>query len=118
MAFRIKPLEELTLDQRASRSLLAFAVVAIVALVLSFVIAESAPSEHKVCMDATERERIRDIVLNGIDRGLEEQIRHLFEIWMKDSSDQPKRAMVGTDNAYSAHVRARRQAVAWNPPEC
>jgi hypothetical protein len=115
----IKPLEELTLGQRIA---LAVAIVAIVSLILvcvGFFVgeAESAPSEH-VCMDPTERERIRDIVLTGIDKGLEEQIKHLFEIWMKDASDQPKRAMVGTSNAYSAHARARRQAVAWDPPQC
>jgi hypothetical protein len=121
MVFRIKPLEELTLGQRIA---LAFAIAVIVSLVLACVSfflggkAESATTEHEVCMDPTERERIRDIVLTGIDKGLEEQIRHLFEIWMKDSSDQPKRAMVGTSNAYSAHARARRQAVAWEPPVC
>jgi hypothetical protein len=49
---------------------------------------------------------------------LEEQIQRLFEIWMKDASDQPRRAMVGTHNAFSAHTRARRQAVQWDPPVC
>jgi hypothetical protein len=118
---RIKPLEELTLGQRIA---LAFAIVAVVSLVLiciGFLVgeAESAPSEQvQVCMDATERERIRELVLSGIDKGLEEQIQRLFEIWMKDASDQPRRAMVGTNNAFSAHTRARRQAVQWDPPVC
>jgi hypothetical protein len=77
------------------------------------------PSEAQTpCMDETERERIREIVLRGIDKGLEEQITHLFEVWIKDPGEQPKRAMVGTANAWNAHFRARKQAIAWDPPVC
>jgi hypothetical protein len=70
------------------------------------------------CMDPTEREKVRDIVLNGIDAGLEKSIVHLFDIWTKDLNDQPRRAMVGTNNAVNAHARARKQALAWDPPPC
>jgi hypothetical protein len=70
------------------------------------------------CMDPTERERVRDIALRGIDKGLEEQVMRLFEVWMKDPGDQPRRAMVGTNNAVNAHIRARKQATEWDPPIC
>jgi hypothetical protein len=95
--------------------------VGVVTVVVALILIALLDAESKVqvdCMDPTERERIRDIVLRGIDDGLKEQIQHLFEIWMKDISDQPRRAMVGTNNAVNAHVRARKQAVEWNPPTC
>jgi hypothetical protein len=71
-----------------------------------------------VCMDPTERERIREIVIRGVDKGLEDQIQHLFSLWVQDLTDQPRRALVGTNNAINAHVHARANALAWDPPHC
>ena len=71
------------------------------------------------CVDPTERERIRDIALKGIDDGLQKAMTHLFDIWQKDpNQDQPARAQVGTTNAINAHNRARKYALAWNPQTC
>lgn len=71
------------------------------------------------CVDPTERERVRDIALKGIDDGLQKAMTHLFDIWQKDpNQDQPARAQVGTTNAINAHNRARRYALAWNPQTC
>ena len=71
------------------------------------------------CTDPTERERVREIALRGIDRGLEDAMAHLFDIWVKDPNrEQPARAQVGTTNAINAHIRARQLALSWNPPNC
>ena len=71
------------------------------------------------CMDSTERERVRDIALHGIDQGLEEATRHLYSVWQKDpNTEQPKRARVGIVNAINAHARARKFALDWTPPSC
>lgn len=71
------------------------------------------------CVDPTERERIREIALKGIDDGLQNAMTHLFDIWQKDpNTSQPQRAQVGTTNAVNAHVRARAHAMAWQPPTC
>jgi len=71
------------------------------------------------CMDPTERERVRDIALHGIDQGLEEATRHLYSVWQKDpNTEQPKRARVGIVNAINAHARARKFALDWTPPTC
>jgi hypothetical protein len=68
------------------------------------------------CLDATERERVREIVLVSIDKGLDQAIQHLYTVWQKDpDSDQPKRAQVGVVNAINAHARARRFTLAWAP---
>jgi hypothetical protein len=98
---------------------LAVGVTTVVVTLTFLAMVERASSKVAVdCMDPTERESVRTLVLQGIDDGLRMQIQHLFEIWTKDLSDQPKRAMVGTNNAVNAHVRARKQAVSWDPPVC
>jgi len=71
------------------------------------------------CIDATERERVRQLVFDGIDKGLVDAMSHLFDIWTKDpQNSQPQRAQVGTTNAVNAHNRARKLAFAWDPPPC
>ena len=71
------------------------------------------------CMDPTERERVRDIALHGIDKGLEEATQHLYSVWQKDpNTEQPKRARFGIVNAINAHARARKFALDWTPPSC
>ena len=71
------------------------------------------------CVDPTERERVRDLVFVGIDDGLKKAMSHLFDVWQKDpQTDQPRRAQVGTTNAINAHNRARKLALAWDPPPC
>ena len=71
------------------------------------------------CMDPTERERVRDMTLHGIDKGFEDAVAHLYTVWQKDpNTEQPKRARVGIVNAVNAHARARKFALDWNPSTC
>ena len=96
----------------------------VIAIVLAYVLLSLArdDAQSKVaydCVDPTERERIRDLALEGIDNGLRNAMSHLFDIWVKDpNTEQPKRGQVGTTNAINAHNRARKLALAWNPPDC
>jgi len=71
-----------------------------------------------ICVPTAERERIREVVLAGIDRALRDHVVKLFDIWMKDEHMQPKRAIDGMEVGISAHVRARSNALSWNPPHC
>ena len=98
------------------------AVIVITVLLTLMVLALLERAESRVafdCFDPTERERVREISLTGMDKGLEAAISHLYSIWQKDpDSDQPKRAQVGVTNALNAHARARKFALAWSPPNC
>jgi hypothetical protein len=96
-----------------------FTTVAITLAVLAFFEREAVSKVAYDCVDPTERERVRDIALRGIDDGLQGAITRLFDVWQKDpNQDQPARAQVGTTNAINAHNRARRYALAWNPQTC
>jgi hypothetical protein len=45
-------------------------------------------------------------------------VQKVFEIWMKDTADQPRRAKVGMHEGIDAYVRSRADALKWNPPRC
>ena len=96
-----------------------FTTVAITLLVLGSFEREAEGRVPFDCFDPTERERVREIALKGIDDGLQQAIAHLYSIWQKDpDSDQPKRAQVGVANAINAHARARKFTLVWQPPTC
>jgi hypothetical protein len=92
----------------------------VLAMTLALVIA--APSMttelQDPCMDDESRERVRGLVLDAIDTGLKGQVQKVFEIWMKDTADQPRRAKVGMHEGIDAYVRSRADALKWNPPRC
>lgn len=70
------------------------------------------------CADDKMREKVREIILQGIDQGLRNQTAQAFLIWMKDTTAQPKRALTGLDAAVEAYMKSRENALAWNPHAC
>ena len=72
-----------------------------------------------VCVaDEETRERIRNIMIDALDEALHDQIKFLFQVWMKDERGQPDRARVGARAAIKAHQSARKSALEWMPPVC
>jgi hypothetical protein len=70
------------------------------------------------CIDDEMRENVRAILLDGFALALKENTKRVFEIWLKDDSDQPKRAIAGMREGINAYVRARSAALNWTPPPC
>ena len=99
-----------------------FVLVAIIGIVLAGVIlfaaSPSKGAERLPCMDAEAREQVRGLMLAGIDEALRRHTRRVFDVWMKDPADQPKRAVAGLNTAVSAYVRSRASAQRWSPPAC
>ena len=93
-------------------------ITAVVTLVLLALLDREAASKVVDCLDLDTRERIRKLSLDGYDQALVDHTARLFDIWIKDSDPEPKRASVGTQNGISAYVRARKLALEWNPPPC
>ena len=42
----------------------------------------------------------------AMDEAYKERVRHLFEVWMKDETGQPGRAIVGVRQARRAYIEA------------
>jgi hypothetical protein len=97
-------------------------VITVIITLILIALFEQREASSKVpfdCVDSTERERIRELALKGVDDGFSHAMEHLFDVWQKDpATEQPKRAQVGTGNAVNAHIRARKLVLTWNPPSC
>jgi len=78
----------------------------------------SAESRPELCMDDESRERVRKIMLEALDEALKQKIVDLMDVWLRDSTDQPRRAAKGMDNALRAYFQARNAAMKFQPPEC
>jgi hypothetical protein len=86
---------------------------------LAALIATGAHAQIRVpCADSQMQEKVRAVILEGIDQALMNQTAKVFEIWMRDQSNQPKRALTGMDVAVSAYIRSRENAMQWRPPLC
>ena len=106
-------------QQRFVGIVIAFTTVAITLLVLGQFEREAEGKIEVTCVDPTERERVRDLSLRAVDDGFTQAVITLFSVWQKDPDhEQPRRAQVGMANTINAHARARKLALAWNPPSC
>lgn len=97
---------------------LAVAAIAVPVLVVVFCHLEARSETPPLCVDAETRETVRGLMMDGITAGLTAQATRLYDIWLKDPSDQPDRAAVGMRNGVQAYVRARRDIGNWTPPAC
>ena len=70
------------------------------------------------CLDVETREKVRSIMLDGIDQGLKQHTVTIFDSWLKDPAEQPARAIRGMQSGISAYARSRREALRWTIPTC
>lgn len=79
---------------------------------------ESALSEAVPCGTREMQSRLKVIMYSALDKALEEHIKHTYEVWMKDETDQPKRASVGVRKGLNAYVQSRGTIDKWQLMEC
>jgi hypothetical protein len=92
------------------------ALIALAALAL-VADAQSQPYDNN-CVPNEEISRLRDLMLAATDQALKDHTVRLFDVWMKDPTDQPRRMIAGMRPAISAHVNARAALAKWKPPAC
>jgi hypothetical protein len=78
----------------------------------------SAETKPELCMDSDTRERVRALMIEALDNSLRQKVEELFASWLRDATDQPRRAQRGMDAALRAYVGARAAAMKFDPPEC
>jgi hypothetical protein len=78
----------------------------------------SAETRPELCMDSDTRERVRKIMIEALDNSLRTKVEDLFAVWLRDATDQPRRAQTGMNTALRAYVGARAAAMKFDPPEC
>lgn len=79
---------------------------------------QDADAQPRHCMTLEARERIRELTLQGLDDAMRQRSEHLFETWMADDRDQPKRAQNGIQKAAHAYALSLRLVAQWDPPIC
>lgn len=97
--------------------LLAVGAVALVGLIL-FAAFPSKGAEQAPCIDPEMREQVRVLMLAGIDQAMREHAVKMFNIWQRDPTNQPKRAIAGMKSAIIAYAGSRAAAQRWSPPAC
>jgi hypothetical protein len=98
--------------------LLALVGLAVAGAIILAAFPSKGAEQPALCMNAEMREQVRGLMLAGIDDALKQHARRMFDVWMKDPADQPRRASAGVNIAISAYVRSRASAQRWNPPAC
>lgn len=78
----------------------------------------SAESIPVICADAEMTDKIKVVLFRALDTALEQHVVHAYEIWMRDSRDQPERARVGITNGIKAYIQATKGAATWSPMVC
>ena len=89
------------------------------ALLLMSLLADDAQPQPISCIDPAMKDKVRAVLLDGLDDALKSRMEHLFEIWMREpDNQQPSRAAVGIRQAIRAYVNSRTFMLQWNPPAC
>jgi len=102
----MKQLEDMTIGQR---TMLMVLIVLVILFALAFCgwvtggwdqapAQELQPSKFDPRLIALDKE--------AMDEAYKERVRHLFEVWMKDETGQPGRAIVGVRQARRAYIEA------------
>jgi hypothetical protein len=100
-------------------AILALGIAIVLAYVLVSVTDENVKSQSSsYCVDERTRSLVRDMAMDSFDTAFRKHVEHLFDIWVKDPAEQPKRASRGMQLAISAYVRARSDALKWDPQIC
>ena len=73
---------------------------------------------HPVCFTQQQRDHILEMSQRGIDEGFQAKVKDLFDVWIRDPTDQPRRAISGMQTNLSAYHRARNSIRIWDPPIC
>jgi hypothetical protein len=97
---------------------LAIVALIMVGLLLIGAVAREPGTVAPICIDSEMREKVRGLLLAGLEQALKDHTAQTFDTWMQDKNEQPKRAILGMQMAISAFVRSRAAAQNWNPPAC
>jgi lauroyl/myristoyl acyltransferase len=70
------------------------------------------------CATEEEQVKIKALVQEGLENALVDRSYHLFNVWMQDGTDQPRRAQVGLSKAITAYLQSNKGAGLWHTARC
>lgn len=75
-------------------------------------------AEPVFCGDIETRDKVRNILLESTEQALKNHVIRLHEIWMRDDTGQPARAITGARQGVRAYVAGRKRAAQFELPPC
>lgn len=90
----------------------------IIILLVAAIIPAQEQQRHSACVSTEDRDRIRKLTDASIEAAFQDQVMHLFLVWMRDEAGQPQRAQKGMDIAIHGYIGSRALVTAWNPLVC
>lgn len=60
----------------------------------------------KIFLGAKDDVQMRQLLVESLEAGLRAQVKHYFEVWMKDPTGQPERAANGIRRSVAAYRHA------------
>lgn len=102
-------------------AILAMAFLGGVAAYVVSVVRQAEPATHPpeiTCLELQQSDKLKALGFEALDNAFRTHLEHLFEIAMKDATDQPRRMRVGTQNAIHGWVTSYNFIVQYHRPEC
>jgi len=81
-------------------------------------LAAAQPQAAAPCFTDQDRQHVATLTRAAIDTAFQAHVQKLFDVWISDPTEQPRRAMTGMANGLSAYQRAQANAQAWKPEIC
>ena len=81
------------------------------------VMAQSSDSIIK-CADADVRDKLKALSYESLDAAFRDRVVHLYSVWLRDDTEQPKRFLNGARGALRAYIQGRHVVSVWDPPPC
>lgn len=122
----IPRLEDISLGRRVLLTVIFIAAVLLLLWLLELGIAQEqlAAQERRAsesiieCADEDVRDSLRAITYESLDIAFKDRINHLFSVWMRDDTDQPKRFLTGARMSLRGYIQGRHIISTWNPKPC
>jgi hypothetical protein len=91
-------------------------LTAVVIVITAALVAQTQPAVQ--CFYPQEKDRVIELAHTAVDEAFQEKVRSLFDVWVRDPVEQPRRAMSGMATNISAYHRARANIRQWEPVIC
>lgn len=79
---------------------------------------ESALTETVPCGPKELEVKLKQVMNEALEQALLEHIQNTYEVWMKDETDQPRRAATGIRKGINAYIQATNGISRWQLMTC
>jgi hypothetical protein len=102
----MRDLNEMTLGQRIALTFIIVLVILFAMAIAGFISGRWEEAPAAPLLASPFDQHFAELEHEALDEAYKSRVHRLFEIWLSDSHDQPRRALVGIANARTAYTEA------------